>query len=585
MWWWLGMAIAGTVPADAFESRMQMWDSRLETVVVTVRQRQDMPAVRALRTERDPQLRVRGLGSRTPEEEWTHVQYRYRAACMAVVDALPDGSWNVDEFGRCDAPLNEEDAPVRPDGTPLPAPDAAPLTVVGLVIEDDLGAITAVSDTRTRQHMLTLLRDHGYDVRGGENEMFGDDRTGQAALAIGGRVTGWERVRDAWWEVAIEWDLYDVRSDQVLYRVTTLGLGEGSAENGRIREAVDEAFLRLLARPAFVQAVSADLPEAGLTPPDWQADLDVKRCDARPLVLPRQLEEATEAVVTVYTPDGTGSGVNISPDGFVLTAAHVVSEHETVEVRLLGGQSVDARPIRVDAAQDVAVVSLPGTGYACVGMAEEPARLGADIFVVGSPMGRALDFSVSRGIVSGFRRFGGVRFVQTDASINAGNSGGPMFDEHGAVQAVVSWKIAAEGFEGLGFGVPVEALIERLGMRLADQSSAEPASLEGVVAAAEPVVDDPNERWIPPYVLSTEEQQRLEDARSRELSVRSRRGKLILSGAAVTLVGVGLIAGTAAHAGNRAGYSDAGWTSVVALNTTGWVLAHVGPFVVAGGAL
>ena len=91
---------------------------------------------------------------------------------------------------------------------------------------------------------------------------------------------------------------------------------------------------------------------------------------------------------------------------------------------------------------------------------------GTDLFAVGHPLGEGLSFSVSRGIVSGFREMDGVRFIQTDASLNPGNSGGPLLDMNGHLVAIVVWKAVGADLEGLGFGVPIQDALSAVGSRI-----------------------------------------------------------------------------------------------------------------------
>lgn len=83
---------------------------------------------------------------------------------------------------------------------------------------------------------------------------------------------------------------------------------------------------------------------------------------------------------------------------------------------------------------------------------------------IGNPAG--LDFTITRGIVSGLRLDRGITLLQTDASINRGNSGGPIFDPSSAkVVGVVSWKFSGGGAEGLGFGVTIGDALRVLGVQ------------------------------------------------------------------------------------------------------------------------
>src|SRR5204863_6990847 len=87
----------------------------------------------------------------------------------------------------------------------------------------------------------------------------------------------------------------------------------------------------------------------------------------------------------------------------------------------------------------------------------------------------------SRGVVSGVRNFAGAEFIQTDASINHGNSGGPLLDVQGRVAAIVDWKVEGGGTEGLGFGIPVSVVATRLGIRWDTASEKDPARLAGTL--------------------------------------------------------------------------------------------------------
>jgi len=119
--------------------------------------------------------------------------------------------------------------------------------------------------------------------------------------------------------------------------------------------------------------------------------------------------------------------------------------------------------VRVDGQQDVALIRLPGRGHPSVGFATAGVPgVGTDVFAVGAPTGEDLAFSVTKGVISGLREWQGKRYIQTDAALNPGNSGGPLLASDGRVVGIVSWKISAPGLEGLAFGVPVQALAERL---------------------------------------------------------------------------------------------------------------------------
>lgn len=173
------------------------------------------------------------------------------------------------------------------------------------------------------------------------------------------------------------------------------------------------------------------------------------------------------AVVEIFTTEGgaagatgLGSGFVISGDGLVVTAAHVVQIADAVVVRYLSGETAPALIVASDPQADVALIRVewmpPGTPVLTLGDSDL-VEVGDQIFVVGAPMGMSHTLSV--GYVSARRSspalFGGlepVELLQTDAVINRGNSGGPMFNLSGEVIGVVSHILTVTGgAEGLGF--------------------------------------------------------------------------------------------------------------------------------------
>ncbi len=200
---------------------------------------------------------------------------------------------------------------------------------------------------------------------------------------------------------------------------------------------------------------------------------DMARCGARAMALPGALDDAKSSVVRIETTLGHGSGVFISPDGFVLTAAHVVGQARKVKVVLEDESVLDAVVTRTSIESDVALVRVSVGTTPCLPLATERAGSGTDLFIVGSPIDEALTHSVSRGIVSAYRDADGRVFLQTDASINAGNSGGPILDAAGYVAGVVSFKAVGVGVEGLGFGLAAESVEDALGFTRADSTAAD----------------------------------------------------------------------------------------------------------------
>ena len=184
--------------------------------------------------------------------------------------------------------------------------------------------------------------------------------------------------------------------------------------------------------------------------------ISLERCPAATLALPHDIEKVKAAVLTVSgSDDRFGSAVIIDPQGIALTAAHVVGDAKKVEVRFVTGLQVHAEVVFVDTDRDIAILDVVGSGHACLSPVQDAPKPGTDVFAIGSPASKELAFSISKGVVAGYPTIKGTSFLQTDASLNAGNSGGPMLTAEGQVAAIVSWKVGGGGFEGLGFGVPM----------------------------------------------------------------------------------------------------------------------------------
>jgi serine protease Do len=157
-----------------------------------------------------------------------------------------------------------------------------------------------------------------------------------------------------------------------------------------------------------------------------------------------------------------GSGVLISADGKVMTAAHVVHAMDEITVEFIGGETVPARVVASEPAADLSLLRLdhvpPGTLVAPMANSDA-VKIGDQVVVIGAPYG--LSHSMTVGWISArwapntvYKTMPLAEFFQTDAVINTGNSGGPMFNMAGEVVGIVSHNISKSGgSEGLGFVV------------------------------------------------------------------------------------------------------------------------------------
>lgn len=158
---------------------------------------------------------------------------------------------------------------------------------------------------------------------------------------------------------------------------------------------------------------------------------------------------------------GSGSGVIITSDGYIVTNNHVVSGAEAIKVYLQDGTEYEAQLIGTDSYTDLAVIKINAENLpaATVG-SSSTLMVGDTIYAIGNPLG-VLATSVSKGIVSGLDREVTVdgqqmTLMQVNASVNPGNSGGGLFNADGELVGIVNSKASGENVEGIGFAIPMD---------------------------------------------------------------------------------------------------------------------------------
>ncbi len=161
---------------------------------------------------------------------------------------------------------------------------------------------------------------------------------------------------------------------------------------------------------------------------------------------------------------GLGSGFIISSDGLILTNAHVVREAKEVTVKLADRREFSAKVLGSDPTTDIAVLRIKATGLPTVRLGDpRQLEVGDPVLAIGQPYG--LEQSATQGIVSAKGRSlpgdAVVPFIQTDAAVNPGNSGGPLFDGSGAVVGINAQIYSQSGgFQGLSFSIPINVALK-----------------------------------------------------------------------------------------------------------------------------
>lgn len=174
---------------------------------------------------------------------------------------------------------------------------------------------------------------------------------------------------------------------------------------------------------------------------------------------------------TSGTASSLGSGFIISEDGLVVTNYHVIEGATSVNIILSTGEEVSAEVVNYDSAEDLAVLNITENiempGVADLGDSSS-VETGEEVIAIGNPLGKEFSETVTSGIVSSANRTitksdsSTVEYIQTDAAINSGNSGGPLINSQGQVIGINTAKEVGEGIEGIGFSIPINVLKEKL---------------------------------------------------------------------------------------------------------------------------
>lgn len=159
-----------------------------------------------------------------------------------------------------------------------------------------------------------------------------------------------------------------------------------------------------------------------------------------------------------------GSGFFISSDGYILTNHHVIDNASKITIAFSDRRELDAELVGSDARTDVAVLKVKGNNFPALKIGNpDTLKVGEPVLAIGSPFG--FDYSASAGIVSAksrtMSRETAVPFIQTDAALNPGNSGGPLFNQRGEVIGVNSRIFSGTGgYMGLSFSIPIDVAMD-----------------------------------------------------------------------------------------------------------------------------
>ena len=177
----------------------------------------------------------------------------------------------------------------------------------------------------------------------------------------------------------------------------------------------------------------------------------------------RVFENTWRSVVVVHNGNSQGSGVIVRPN-LVATNCHVVDSrarivvHKSAARRADTGTDFSAEILRADKKKDFCLLKVQNLwGVVATVRKYDTLKIGEKVYALGAPQG--LDLSLSEGVISQLRKSRGARFIQTDAAISPGSSGGGLFDRDGNLIGILTSKITGQNTEGLGFAIPADLVL------------------------------------------------------------------------------------------------------------------------------
>lgn len=289
--------------------------------------------------------------------------------------------------------------------------------------------------------------------------------------------------------VKLEWQVFAPDQRKVIFRTTTEGVARVHDKplDGLIALVPVEAFVaatrNLLADPNFALAIQTPYdaaaaaanqvasPTTVTTPaPGTPVSIDNIVADRPGGEIARSMTELRAAVVTVLADGRSGTGFYIGSSGWLLTNHHVVGDAKVVKVRMPTGRELVADVQRVNAIRDVALLKTEPPGVRPMPLRMDEPGIGEDVYALGSPLGDAFNSTLTRGILSGVRVINDQEFLQSDAAILPGSSGGPLLDKSGQVVGITVAGLGAKGMAGMNFFIPLASAVVKLRLQLENRT-------------------------------------------------------------------------------------------------------------------
>lgn len=271
-------------------------------------------------------------------------------------------------------------------------------------------------------------------------------------------------------QATINWEFLDKYGQVKFKKTSTAKSGEfctyssgASSSDGQlnviqsaVQDAISNSFFDVLADPKAKEFLKSS---------DVSTTIALETLNINRGKLVTDMKSGVEATTVILTNKGHGSGCVVGTDGYIVTSFHVVAGVDsTLKVAFKDGDTAVATIVRTSELADLALLKVKKTCIYAFNVTLTPDFEVADeVFAIGTPASVELGQTVSKGIISATRKeVGGVELIQTDVSVNPGNSGGSLLKRDGTFIGVVNAKISGKGLEGLGFCTPASQIIKEL---------------------------------------------------------------------------------------------------------------------------
>lgn len=285
-----------------------------------------------------------------------------------------------------------------------------------------------IGDAQLNQIVCDELRNAGYSVVGEPISVFESSDEWMARFLLGGTVL--DALYSTYAPLAgnfskssltIKWELMDKSLRKVIYDKTTSGTAAVKGVGiGAAFEAFRDSIRKLLSEKEFSAFLTKKVESASPAFETKGEPIFVKK------TVPPQntkasdlIQNSIQAVVTLKTEEGHGSGFIISEDGYTVTNFHVVSGKHFIDIMLPNRITLQAEVVKVDPELDLALLKLKGSGFPTLPVGDsDKVGIGEEVISIGTPASLELGQSVSKGIISGIRRIEEKDYLQTDVKIN-----------------------------------------------------------------------------------------------------------------------------------------------------------------------